>query len=224
MFASLRKAANLLFDRAFSGVVVKSLLLTILLYAVLFALALYGVHHLPQLGAPWVNAALDLITPVLFVLLPFFLGAPVAAFFASLFLDDIARQVEARYYPADPKASGAPFGATALAGLRLAFFVVLADLLLLPVDVALPGISEIATILINGWLLGREYFEMAALRHVSHRAAEALRRRHAGRVFWAGTVLSLLTLVPLVNLFAPLFGAAFMVHLYKRTAHEEHPG
>jgi CysZ protein len=223
MFASLRKAANLLFDRTLSGVVIRSLFLTIVLFVVLFVAVEVGVHQLPTLGAPWVNALLDFLAPVLLILLIFFLGAPVAALFASLFLEDVARAVEARYYPADPRAAGASFGATLLAGLRLAAMVILVDLALLPVDIAVPGIAEIATILVNGWLLGREYFELVALRHMSRSAADALRRRHGGGVFWAGVVISVLTVVPLVNLMAPLFGAAFMVHMFKRYSHEERP-
>ncbi|MDE1939183.1 MAG: EI24 domain-containing protein [Alphaproteobacteria bacterium] len=223
MFASLRKAANLLFDRTLSGVVIRALLLTILLFAVLFVAVEYGVQHLPTLGAPWVNAILDFLAPVLLILLIFFLGAPVAALFATFFLEDVARAVEARYYPADPRASGASFGTTLFAGLRLATMVILVDLALLPVDISVPGIAEVATILVNGWLLGREYFELVALRHMSRSAADALRRRHWGGVFWAGVIISLLTVVPLVNLMAPLFGAAFMVHMFKRYTHEERP-
>ena len=223
MFASLRKAANFLFDRTLSSVALWSFILTIALYVILFIAVIVGLRHLPTLGAPWVNAFLDLIAPVIMILLPFVLGAPVAAFFASLFLEEIAKKVEARYYPADPKASGAPFGSALFVGLRFAVLVLLVDLVLLPVDVAIPGAAEIVTILANGWLLGREYFELAALRHLSRRAADALRRRHSGRVFAAGLIISVLTIIPIADLIAPLFGAAFMVHLFKLTWHEERP-
>jgi CysZ protein len=223
MFASLRKAASLLFDRTLSGVVVRSLVIAVVLYVLLFVAAVYGVYHLPLLGAPWVNALLDWVTPVFLLMLPFFLGAPVAAFFASLFLGQIVKKVEARYYPADAKASRAPSGVTFFGGLRLAVLVVLVDLVLLPADAAVPGVGELATILVNGLLLGRGYFELVARRHLSRTAANALRRRHWSGVFLAGAIISVLTLVPLVNLIAPLFGAAFMVHLFKRYWHEEHP-
>jgi CysZ protein len=223
MFASLRKAANFLFDRTLSSVVLRSLLLIIVLYVVLFAAVLYGVHQLPTLGAPWVNKLLDLVAPVLMILLPFVLGAPVAAFFASLFLEGIAKKVEARYYPADPKASGASLGASLFVGLRLAVLVLLVDLALLPADVAVPGVAEIATILANGWLLGREYFELAALRHLSRSAADALRRRHWGGIFAGGVIISVLAVVPVADLIAPLFGVAFMVHMFKLYWHEERP-
>src|SRR4029077_19519031 len=106
------------------------------------------------------------------------------------------------------------FGAGLGAGLRLAVLVIAADLLLLPADAFLPGVGQIATVIVNGFLLGREYFELAALRHVSHRVADALRKANAARVFGAGLIISVMTVVPFADFFAPLFGAALMVHLY----------
>jgi CysZ protein len=222
MFASLRKTVNFLFDRRFSRLVMWSLVLTLVLYVMLFVAVVYGVHHLPTLGAAWVNAILDWVAPAFMLVLPFFLGAPVAAFFASLFLEQVTKKIEARTYPADGKASRAPTGATGFAGLRLAALVILVDLALLPADAAMPGVGEVATVLANGWLLGRGYFELVARRHLSRSATIALRQRHWGGILAAGVIISILTVVPLANLIAPLLGAAFMVHLFKRYWHKEH--
>jgi CysZ protein len=224
MFASLRKTASLLFDKRFSRLVIGSLLLSFVLYVLLFVAAITGVHHLPTLGAAWVNALLDWVTPVFMLLLPFFLGAPVAAFFASLYLEQIAKKVEVISYPADAKASGARAGTTFFGGLRLAVLVILVDVVLLPADAAIPGAGEVLTILANGWLLGRGYFELAARRHLKRTTADALRRRHWGAVFAAGTIISVLTIIPVADLIAPLLGAAFMVHLFERYRHKESPG
>jgi CysZ protein len=98
--------------------------------------------------------------------------------------------------------------------------VLAADLVLFPADVFLPGIGQIATLVANGFLLGREYFELAALRHLSRNAADALRKRNGARVFGGGLIISLLAMVPFAGLFAPLLGAALMVHLYKHVARE----
>ena len=221
MFASLGRAVANFFDGTLKGVIGKSLLLTVALFAVLgFAMA-YGLAHLPTLGAHWVNELLDVMAPVIFFLLLIFLGAPVAAIFASLLLDEVARKVEARAKPAAPVAPGASFATNLGAGVRLALVTLVINLLLLPVDVELPGVAEVITVLANGWLLGREYFELAALRHLSRTSADALRRRHGGSVFAGGTIIAILTMIPLVNLFAPLFGAAFMVHMFGRYAQED---
>jgi len=155
-------------------------------------------------------------------LLTFAIGAPVAALFASLFLDRVARTVEARAYPGQPPAPGMRASTALGAGVRLAGLALAVNLALLLLDVELvPPFPELLAIAANGWLLGREYFELAALRHLSRTAATQLRRRHGGSILAAGTIISLLSSVPVLDLVAPLFGAAFMVHLYKRFA-EEH--
>jgi CysZ protein len=221
MIASARKAFAVIFDPAFRGVLWKSLALTIVLFAALFFGAQYGLSHLPQFHWSWINTLIDWIGSLIVVIALFFLGAPVAALFASLFLDEIAEAVEKTYYPADPPSAGVPFWRGLFAGLRLAFWVILWSLVLLPFNFWLPGVGTVATIAVNGWLLGREFFELAALRHMSRGAANKLRRRHASGVWAAGLILASLAFVPIVNFFAPLYGAAFMVHLYKRYIHSE---
>ncbi|HEX4533665.1 MAG TPA: EI24 domain-containing protein [Rhizomicrobium sp.] len=215
MFASIAKASRIVFDPAFVGIVWKSLALTLGLFVVLFVGAEWLVVHLPALRWHWMNVALEVLTPVLFILLLFAAGAPVAAIFGSLFLDTIADAVEARDYANDPKAAGISFWAGLVAGLRLAFWIVVLNLLLLPFQILLPVIGTALTFVLDGWLLGREFFELAALRHLPRREADAMRRRHRGGILGAGLVISLLAFVPIVNLIAPLFGAALMVHLFK---------
>lgn len=223
MFASARKALHVIFDPAFRGVLMKSLLLTLVLFAALFFGAQYGLAYLPQFQWEWLNTAIDWLTSLLVIIGLFFLGAPVAALFASLFLDDIAEAVEKNDYPADPPSAGTPFWRGLAAGLRLSLWVIVFTLVLLPFNFLLPGFGTAATLAVNGWLLGREFFELAALRHMSQSAARALRRRHTFGVWAGGALLALLSLIPFVNFFAPLFGAAFMVHLYKLYFHQERP-
>ncbi|HEX2592510.1 MAG TPA: EI24 domain-containing protein [Rhizomicrobium sp.] len=215
MFASARKALAVIFDPAFSGIAARAIFLTIALFVVLFLGMEYVIHHLPTLGWHWVNRALALLAPIMFVFLIFFLGAPVAALFASFYLDRVADAVEARFYPKDGKAPGTPFLTALRAGARLAGLLVLVNLALLPFD-TIPLVGEGTALIINGWLLGREYFELAALRHLPQPAVDALRKSHRFGVFFAGLLISVLSIVPIANLFAPLYGSAFMVHLFKR--------
>jgi CysZ protein len=224
MFASLAKAIGNFFDGTLKGVILRSLGLTLLLFFVLFVLVELGLQHLPTLGAPWVNRLIEILAPVLLLLSMFILGAPVAALFASLYLDRVAQTVEARAYPNDPSAPGMTTRTAIAAGARLAGLALVLNLGLALMDTELilvPALPELITILVNGWLLGREYFELAALRHMSRAAAGNLRRRHGGSVFAGGTMISLASAFPLANLFAPLFGAALMVHLMKRFLREE---
>jgi CysZ protein len=223
MFASLRKAIAMIFDPAFFGVIAKAVLLTLTLFAVLFVGLQWGLHHLPVLRWPWLNTTIDWVASLALVVLLFIVGAPVAALFGSFFLDDVARSVEANYYPADAPAAGAPFFASLFLALRFTGLVVAVTLALLPFDVILPGLGSAASLAANGWLLGREYFELAGLRHMSASAVDAMRKRHGFAILGGGIVVALLTYIPFADLIAPLFGAALMTHLFKYYQHQERP-
>jgi CysZ protein len=216
MFASLSRAARLIFDPAFAGIVAKALLLTLLLFAAGLALGEYALSWMPAFGSGAINTALKLLTPLLFLLGGVVLGPPVAALFASLFLDQVAARIEARDYPG-LAARPASFAMTLRAGLKLAALVAGVNLVLLPVDLGLPGLGELLSIAANGWLLGREYFELAALRHLGPGQAAVLRRGNSGPVWAGGTLIALASMIPLLNLAAPLFGTALMVHLFHRS-------
>jgi len=221
MFASIGRALGLFFDPAFFGIVLKSIGLTLILFVALLAGVENGLHLLPILGNPAVNRILEWMAPVLMLIGLFAVGGPVAALFGSLYLDRIADAIEARAYSNDAKAPGTKMTASLGAGIRLAGAVILADVILLPADTFLPGAGQVLTIVVNGFLLGREYFELAALRHVSVKTADALRRRNWASVFGGGLLISALSAIPFADFFAPLFGAALMVHFYKRVAQEK---
>ena len=214
MFASAAKAIRFFLDPVFAGIVLRALGLTLLLFLLLFVAAEYGLARLPV--SHGIRMVLEWAAAPLFLFSMAFLGAPVAALFAALYLDAVARKVEARDYPQDAPSNGPSWRVAAMAGLRLAALVILLNIVLLPLDVTLPGLAEIGGFLANGWLLGREFFELAALRHLPRHEADALRADHLGAIFGGGLLIAILSMIPLLDIFAPLFGAAFMVHLFKR--------
>ena len=220
MFASVGRALRLIFDPAFAGIAIKALGLTILLFIAALAFSEYLLSLLPALGNPMVNRALEILAPLLFVLGGVVLGPPVAALFASLFLDSVADRIEARDYPGHA-ARPASFVVTLRAGLKLVALILGVNLVLLPVDIGLPGAGELLGVAANGWLLGREYFELAALRHLNPEDVRRLRLDNSGTIWACGILVALASMVPLLNFAAPLFGTALMVHLFHRMAERQ---
>jgi uncharacterized protein involved in cysteine biosynthesis len=141
----------------------------------------------------------------------------VAAFVASFFVDEIAEEVERAYYPADPPGVALPFWRAVLDGVKTALLAVLVYLCALPL-LLFAGIGAVLFFFATGWLLGREYFRLAAMRFHPPAEANALRKRHATTVFVAGLIIAAFVSIPIVNLATPLFGMAFMVHMHKRIA------
>ena len=87
----------------------------------------------------------------------------------------------------------------------------------------IPGVNIIAFFVVNGYLLGREFFEFAAMRFRPEMEAKALRSKHATTVFLGGLVIAAFMAIPILNLLTPLFAAAMMVHLHKAVAQSEPP-
>ncbi|MBO6718040.1 MAG: sulfate transporter family protein [Rhizobiaceae bacterium] len=222
---SARAAFGRLFSPEFRGVFFKSLGLTLLLLALAW-LGLRGV--LTGFVFPWIDTFLPTLpdwTSWFSVIAGIaaslgiavglaFLIAPVTALVAGFFLDDVAELVEREDYPGDPPGRPVPLAQGLLLSLKFLGVVVLANMAALLL-LLVPGINIAAFFVVNGYLLGREFFEFAAMRFRTEADAKALRRRNSGTVFFAGLLIAAFLAVPLLNLLTPLFAAAMMVHLHK---------
>ncbi len=131
-------------------------------------------------------------------------------------LDRIAAEVEALHYPGSGPARSSSVTETMTTTVRLMTVALLLNILALPVYILAPGVNLFVFLGINGYLFGREYFEVVVLRRLGPIAARAARRRVAGRVFVAGVLIAGLFAIPLVNLIAAVIATAFMVHLVAR--------
>jgi CysZ protein len=168
------------------------------------------------------SVALWLAGAGLVVALAYLLPA-VSLLVAGYFLDDAAEIVERTDFPGDPPGQALSLGRSLLYGLRfagLALLVNLGALLLL----LFPVVNLMAFFAANAYLLGREYFELAAGRFMPMPEAARFRSEHRGTVLAAGAILAGLVLIPVVNLLTPIFGVAFMVHLNKRLRARALPG
>jgi CysZ protein len=170
--------------------------------------------------AGWFGVIAALVAGIGLALALALLIAPVTALVAGLFLDDVAEAVERETYPQDPPGRAMPALAAFVTTLKFLGVVLLGNLVALLL-LLVPGVNIGAFFIVNGYLLGREFFEFAAMRFRSEAEAKALRRRHAGTVFVAGLAIAAFLAVPLVNLLTPLFAAAMMVHLHKAVAARE---
>jgi CysZ protein len=139
----------------------------------------------------------------------------ITSLVASLFVDEVADHVERAYYPAERPGTALPLAIAIREGVKTALLTILVYLIVLPF-VLFAGAGFIIFFLATVWLLGREYFELAAMRFRSPQEAKAMRRDNAATVFTAGLFIAAFVSIPVVNLATPLFGMAFMVHMHKR--------
>src|SRR5436305_9311172 len=146
-----------------------------------------------------------------------FLMPAITSLVAGVFVDDVADHVERAHYPAERPGTALPVGLAMAEGVKTAGLTILVYLIALPF-VFVAGAGFVAFFIATAWLLGREYFELAAMRFRSPTEAKAMRRQNAAAVFTAGLVIAAFVSIPIVNLATPLFGMAFMVHMHKRLA------
>ena len=146
--------------------------------------------------------------------------SPVTALIAGLFLDDVADVVEKRDYPEDVPGTAMPLGPAMLSSIKFLGVVIVGNIVALFL-LFIPGVNLVAFFLVNGYLLGREFFEFAAMRFRPPAEARLFRQKHAPTVFLAGLVITAFLAVPIVNLLTPLFAAGMMVHLHKLLSRKE---
>jgi len=139
----------------------------------------------------------------------------VTAFVASFFADQIAAEVEREHYPADPPGQALPLWLAISEGGKTALLAIVIYLFAAPL-LLFAGFGAVIFFLATAYILGREYFELAAIRFRPPQDAKALRKRHAATVYLGGLFIAAFVSIPVVNLATPLFAMAFMVHLHKR--------
>jgi len=196
-------------------VFVKSMAVTLLVFAGL-GVGLWWVSR-SLLGTDGIAAALALAGTILALWLLF---RAVAIAVVGIFADDIVAAVEARHYPAAlAVARPVPFSRGLGMGLMSAARVVGVNLLMLPVYIALlvTGVGTAAAFfLVNGWLLGRDLGDMVAARHMDAAAMRGWRATTRTQRFLLGLANTGLFVVPVLNIAAPVLGAAMATHFFHR--------
>ncbi len=221
IFSSFAKALAQMGDKRFRRVLFLGLALTIALLFAAYAAVLMlvswltgDVVTLPLIGeVSWVDDLLGWSSLALMLVMSIFLMMPVASAITSLFLEDVAAAVEAQHYPQLPPVPRLPWMDTLRDTVSFVGVLIGANILALLLYAVLPFAALAIFWALNGFLLGREYFQLAAMRRLGRAGARDLRRRHWLRIWLAGVLMAVPLSVPLLNLFIPILGAATFTHL-----------
>jgi len=162
----------------------------------------------------WLETAIDWLGGLATGILTWLLFPAAISAVIGLFLEEIATAVEARHYPHLEQAHGLSFSDTVLTTLRFLAIMLALNILMLPLLLTGP-LFPFVFYSVNGYLLGREYFELVALRRLSPSEATALRKQYGFRLFLTGALIAFLLTVPVVNLLAPIIATGMMVHLFE---------
>jgi len=192
-------------------VVLKTLGWTILSFVILLVLAWWLIGWLSGLHGWWAEAA-QWGGALAALLIAWFTFPAVAATIASFYCEEVALAVEAKYYPGRGPALEVPLIGSILDGLKLAGLSLLINLVALPF-LLIPPLYPIISWGLGGYLIGREYYEMVALRRLDRGVAHQLLTQHRAKFTLAGILIAVVLTIPVLNLIAPVIAVAFMVHL-----------
>ena len=218
MFESARAALPEILSPPFRRVLWKILALTL----GILALVWIGLDKviIAQIAVPypWLATLLSFLTGVgLFLGLAFFV-APISSLVAGFFLDDLAERVEKDTTGSSGRAL--PAGQAVWLASKFAAVSLLMNFVALLVFL-LPGVNLAVFFVANAYLLGREYFELAALRYRPFAEVQDMRRRHKLYIFACGFLIAGFVVVPILNLLTPLFGTAFMVRIHQKLSRDD---
>lgn len=229
IFADFTKALGQMDDRAFRRVLFLGLGLTIALLVGVYAGFLWLVETLadgpivlPYVGeVTWIGSLLGWGGLGVIILMSIFLMIPVASAITSFFLEDVADAVEAKHYPTLMPAPKVGFFEALTDTVTFFGVLVVANLLAFVAYAMMPFFALPIFFALNGFLLGREYFTIAAMRREGRAGARQMRRENLPEIWMAGVLMAIPLTIPVMNLFIPILGAATFTHLYHRVANKD---
>lgn len=224
IFQSFGTALGQMGDPRFRRVMLLGVVLAFALLAVVYALFLLMIAtltpdlvELPVLGpVSGLHQLLGWASLFFMLALSVFLMIPAAAAFAGLFTDDVAQAVEEVHYPFLPPARILGWAEGLRASINLIGLLVLVNLAALMSVLVVGPFAPVLFWAANGWLLGREYFMLVALRRLPADEAKALRSRNGLTIWMAGALMAAPLSIPLVNLLIPVLGTATFTHIFHK--------
>lgn len=214
MISAFIKAAQQISDPRARRVIWFALAAAVGVFVLLWTVVGFLLANTALFSIGWLETAIDWLGGLATGVLTWLLFPAAISAVIGLFLEEIAAAVEGRHYPHLEQPRGLNLSDTILTTLRFLAIMLALNILMLPLLLTGPFFPFVFYT-VNGYLLGREYFELVALRRLSPLEATALRKQHGFKLFLTGALIAFLLTVPVVNLLAPIIATGMMVHLFE---------
>lgn len=230
LITAIERTALQIFDRAFLKVFLFGMLTTVGAILLSYLITSELMKEVPLYSSDWewwqdlVNEMTGFLFNTAFIFFIFLFFAPISTIFIAIFLDDIIDCVEERYYPENKAGKRLGVSHLAFLALRIMFFIIVLNILMLPFYVLLfwiPLVPLALFYILNGYLLGWGYYEMVAVRHLGIKEAGVHRKSIRGVILTAGLIMTFLFMVPIVQFTVPILGAALICHLFHIGRYEQ---
>ncbi len=219
MFSALIKGIQQLNDPKARQVVWMAVGAGVLAIAVLWAIVGELLAKTAIFETWWLEGIADFLGGALTLVLSWLLFPAAISAVIGLMLERVAGAVEARHYPHLPAANDLALSEALIEAAKFLGIMVALNLALLPF-LFIPPLFPFVFYGVNGYLLGREFFELVATRRMSAEDARALRKSRQATVMTTGVLFAMLMTVPIVNLLTPVIATATMLHLFEDWRHD----
>ena len=206
-------------DPKFRRVIIKAILLSVFVF-VFLAIIVWFVLSETNFFTFWLfEAFADIFGGITAIVIAWLLFPTLASFFITLFLEDIVEAVESRHYPDTVLEKINNPSAMFIISLRFTAIALLLNILAIPFyffTIWFPPLGIFVFYCLNGYLLGREYFELVALRHIKMEDIPSIRQSNRWQLFLFGSVTTFLFTIPIINFLTPILGVTGMTHLFRK--------
>lgn len=220
MLADLRKSFDQAFDPDFRWLLVSGVAVALVMLTIGTVIVYWSATFVQDLGVQSFSAGLNQLLSSNVVATMFGLSVilmvPIAAFELGVFKDRVATAVEQVYYPLAQHDADTARPQRAFSSLRILFLLLISNAVLGVVFLAAPVLALALFWVVNGFLLGREFFYMIAIRRLDPLAALEQRDNHKWRIFVAGYITVVALSVPVLNLVVPVIAMTMFTHMVSR--------
>lgn len=219
MIAIFVRSFAQLTDPILLRLILVTVLVTVIIYAALFFGLGWLLTNTEIFALPWMDTLADIGAGLSAAIVAWLLFPGIVSGVLGVMLDQVVAAVESRHYSHLPSPRRVSFMEMLRSSSKLVALTVGLNLLLLPLYVLLifaPPLNLVLFYVVNGRLLGREYFEAVALRRFDEAVTQSLRIQFRWRILAAGALTTVLLTIPVINLVAPIVGATAMVHLFHK--------
>ena len=165
-----------------------------------------------QIETEWIDTTVGWLIGLITGIGGWFMLPVLTVLIAGMFQETVIHRIEFVYYPDKIRSESPKFWPDIWHDIKLTIWALFLNLIILPFYFL--GIGFIVSIILNSYLLGREFFESAAGYHLGKPKAKNLGSQNRFIIFIGGLVITLMALIPVLNLFVPIFAVVWMVHVY----------
>ena len=197
-------------------IVIKTIVITFITIILLSFGVSYCIGLLLNFETQWLTESIKGLSWVATLVISWFILPVFTVLISGFFSEEVIQKVEAVYYPNSKRNGSGKFVADLMHDIKFTLLSLGLNILILPLYF-LGGIGFFVSIILNSYLLGREFFEGAAGYHHGKPKAKLIGKEVPVPMYGGGFVITLINLVPIVNLFTPIVAIVWMIHVYHKT-------